>query len=288
MQTLNLANADKSDIKWSISRFPDGEVQITLEEFSRKDSIDVQCRITNAEELFILCQVNDILTRHAVTWNLEIYYLMSMRMDRVMDFNRPFSLSIVANILKTFSYSHLFIYEPHSNQTCKLLDSNDLEGITYFMRYLEMGEREFYQRLTLILPDAGAAKRYSAELQYFKPDTVICKKNRDTATGKLLGFEVTNPEVVSHSVKPFMVIDDLCDGGGTFCGIAAEIRKIKPDAELNIFITHMVNPKGIENLSKNFDHVYFTNTYKDWRGFKAEYGKAVPILPENVTQIDII
>ena len=50
----------------------------------------------------------------------------------------------------------------------------------------------------------------------------------------------------------------------------------------------MVNPKGIENLSKNFNHVYFTNSYKDWNGFKAEYGKAVPILPENVTQIDII
>lgn len=288
MQILNLANADKSDIKWSISHFPDGEVQITLGEFSRKDSIDVHCRITNAEELFILCQVNDILTRHAVIWNLEIYYLMSMRMDRVMDFNRPFSLSIVANILKTFSYSHLFICEPHSNQTCNLLDSNDLEGITYFMRYLEMGDREFYQRLTLVLPDAGAAKRYSADLQYFKPDGVICKKNRDVATGKLLGFEVTNPEVVSHSAKPFMVIDDLCDGGGTFCGIAAEIRKIKPDAELNIFITHMVNPKGIENLSKNFNHVYFTNSYKDWNGYKAEYGRAVPILPENVTQIDII
>ncbi len=27
---------------------------------------------------------------------------------------------------------------------------------------------------------------------------------------------------------------------------------------------------------------------KLWRGFKAEYGKAVPILPENVTQIDVI
>lgn len=37
MQTLNLVNADKSDIKWSISCFPDGEMQITLGEFFRKD-----------------------------------------------------------------------------------------------------------------------------------------------------------------------------------------------------------------------------------------------------------
>lgn len=288
MQTLNLTNLEKSDIKYSISRFPDGEVQITLGEFSHKDSIEVHCRITSAEELFILCQVNDILTRHAVTWNLEIYYLMSMRMDRVMDFNRPYSLSIVANILKSFSYTNLFICEPHSDQTFRLLDSNDMEGIIYFIRHFGVNEREFYQKWTFVLPDAGAYKRYSADLQYYKPDTVICKKKRDVATGNLLGFEVTNPEIVSNSSKPFLIIDDLCDGGGTFCGIAVEIRKIKPDAELNIYVTHMVNPKGIENLSKNFNYVYFTNSYKDWRGFKAEYGKAIPILPENVTQINII
>lgn len=288
MQTLNLTNADKSDIKWSISRFPDGEVQITLGEFSRKDSIDVHCRITNAEELFILCQVNDILTRHAVTWNLEIYYLMSMRMDRVMDFNRPYTLSVVANILKSFSYTNLFVCEPHSNQTVRLLDCSDVEGINYFPQHMRINDKEFYQRYTFVIPDDGAYRRYQPDLNYYKPTAVICKKKRDEATGKLSGFEIMNPEVVTNATKPFLITDDLCDGGGTFCGIAAEIRKIKPDAELNIFITHMVNPKGIENLSKNFDHVYFTNTYKDWRGFKAEYGKAVPILPENVTQIDII
>lgn len=54
MQILNLTNLDKSDIKYSISRFSDGEVQITLGEFSHKGEINVRCRITNAEELFVL------------------------------------------------------------------------------------------------------------------------------------------------------------------------------------------------------------------------------------------
>ena len=39
----------------------------------------------------------------------------------------------------------------------------------------------------------------------------------------------------------------------------------------------MVNPKGIENLSKNFNHVWFTNSYKDWKN-----------LPENVTMIKVV
>lgn len=39
----------------------------------------------------------------------------------------------------------------------------------------------------------------------------------------------------------------------------------------------MVNPKGIENLSKNFNHVWMTNSYKDWES-----------LPENVTMLKVI
>ena len=54
MQQLNLVHLKDSDIKYSISRFPDGEVQISLEEVSHKEQVLVKCRVTNAEDLFIL------------------------------------------------------------------------------------------------------------------------------------------------------------------------------------------------------------------------------------------
>lgn len=47
----------------------------------------------------------------------------------------------------------------------------------------------------------------------------------------------------------------------------------------------MVNPKGIENLSKNFNHVWFTNSYKDW---KKDWESQPTPFPDNVTQIDIV
>ena len=111
MQTLNLINVDESDLKWNVSFFPDGEHQISLEEFSRKDDVLVKCRITNANDLFILMQVADILNRHGVTWDLYIYYLMGMQMDRVMDFNRPFTLSVICNIIKGFGCNSVDILE---------------------------------------------------------------------------------------------------------------------------------------------------------------------------------
>lgn len=118
MKLLNLINLDKSEIKYNLTRFPDGEPQISFsDEFDRKDSVKVIYRITSAEELFILTQVGDILDRQEIEWDLFITYLMSMRMDRVMDFNRPFSLKIVCSILNTMNYRYVTVLEPHSDRT---------------------------------------------------------------------------------------------------------------------------------------------------------------------------
>lgn len=292
MQTLNLTNAEKSDIKYTISRFPDGEVQITLGELNRKDSVLVQCRITSAEELFIVMQVSDILNRHSVFWNLDIFYLMGSRMDRVMDFNRPFTLKIMTDTLKNLGAFHVNIFEPHSERS-------SLEGMYQAVtiskevedKLEEFEDLSIAKKYCLVVPDKGAYDRLDYRIRHFKDeynDVVIANKVRNLTTGEIEKIEITNPEVVLSTDKEFFILDDLCDGGGTFCGVASEIRKLKPDAKISIYVHHMVNPKGIENLSKNFNHVFFTNSYKDWNGLKAEYGKAVPALPENVTQIDII
>lgn len=273
MQKLNLTNLEKSDIKYTISRFPDGEIQITLEEFSRKDNIEVHCRITNAEELFILMQVADILNRHGAEWDLYIYYLMGMRMDRVMNFYRPFTLKVITEVIKKLGYKWCSILEPHSNRTIKLLDCDTIMYINN-EEYLKFDPDDWrvYNNYLVVYPDKGAYERYSGTAY----SVVSAEKVRNSETGQIESIKITNPELFEDNNKPLIVIDDLCDAGGTFVGLAKEIRKYT-DKELNIFITHMVNRKGIENLSKAYNHVYFTNSYKDWEN-----------LPENCTQIDII
>lgn len=279
MQTLNLANQEKSDIKYSISRFPDGEVQITLGEFSRKDSVSVKCRITNAEELFILMQVADILNRHEVVWHLDIYYLMGARMDRVMDFNRPHTLRVVCNMVKDFGCGSIYVLEPHSDMTHYLLKSNSIPLTDDTYESLHPNEWRVYEDYFVVYPDKGAYERYGGKYRSEETAIGVAEKVRNPETGAIESIRILNPEIIKDDTRPIMVVDDLCDAGGTFVGIANEIRKYT-DKELNIFVTHMVNSKGIENLSKNYDHVYFTNSYKDW--------KATIPLPKNVTQIDVV
>lgn len=285
MQILNLANVEKSDIKYTISRFPDGEVQITLGEFSHKDEVDVRCRITSTDDLFILMQVADILVRHGMYFSISIYYLMGMRMDRVMDFNRPFTLKMIVNILDNLGASDIAIFCPHSDTSLDLFRKTPAYGLRSDMWEDFMSELTTATDYQTMLPDAGAVKRYC---YYDEPaDCVLVgEKVRDLATGKIISIGISNPEALDG--RRILLVDDLCDGGGTFCGLAEAIRKVNKDVKIDIVVNHMVNPKGIENLSKTFDHVYFSNSYKDWNGWRAEYGKAVSTLPENVTQLDVI
>lgn len=285
MQILNLTNLEKSDIKYTISRFPDGEVQITLGEFSHKDEVNVRCRITSAEDLFILMQVADILVRHGMYFSISIYYLMGMRMDRVMDFNRPFTLKMIVNILDNLGATEIAIFCSHSDISLGLFRKTSVYGIQSDEWEEFMSELCTVNNYQVMLPDAGAVKRYCYD---DKPaDCVLVgEKVRDLDTGKIVSIGISNPEALDG--RRILLIDDLCDGGGTFCGLAKAIREINKDVKIDVIVNHMVNPKGIENLSNTFDHVYFSNSYRDWNGLKAEYGKAVLILPENVTQIDVI
>ena len=269
MQQLNLVHLEDSDIKYSISRFPDGEVQISLEEFSHKEQIQVKCRITNAEDLFILMQVLDILDRHEVSYVLSIYYLMGMRMDRVMDFNRPFTLKIVLNSLKNCNADNIEILEPHSD-----IYYDYRFGGKFTELYIEGSpSNTVWHGYQMVLPDAGAKERY--DFQYVGT-ALTCSKVRDLTTGKILEIKIDNPEAISD--KSLLILDDLCDGGDTFCGIAKAFNSLGISKErLNIAVTHMVNPKGIKNLSENFNHVWFTNSYEDWEN-----------LPENVTMLKVI
>ena len=94
----------------------------------------------------------------------------------------------------------------------------------------------------------------------------VLQKKRDLSTGKIIELvpETNTDFDTLRSCNDFLLIDDLCDGGGTFVGIANKVKKINKDAKLSIFVTHLVNNTGLDNLSINFDEVFISNSYKDW------------------------
>jgi ribose-phosphate pyrophosphokinase len=76
-------------------------------------------------------------------------------------------------------------------------------------------------------------------------------------TGKLSGFKVFAESLAG---KTCFIVDDICDGGGTFIGVAEELRKLNA-VKIILVISHGIFSKGLS--LQNVDEIYCTNSYKE-------------------------
>jgi ribose-phosphate pyrophosphokinase len=63
------------------------------------------------------------------------------------------------------------------------------------------------------------------------------------------------PDTINSAV---LIVDDICDGGGTFIGIAKALPK---DVKKYLYVTHGIFSKGLRELTGHFEHIYTTNSY---------------------------
>lgn len=240
-------------VGYKVIRFPDGEVHLQLDELNRKEPTKVIMRIRNAEDLFLLMQLSDILHRQEVAVEeLHIPYLMSMRCDRVFSFDRSYSLKIVASVVKSVGAKRTYIYEPHSQKSIDFTDCVDDNPTEDFII-------EYVKSSTICFPDKGAKDRYEA--LWIQLDALCCEKVRNVDTGVLEGFKVMNPEIFKGG--EITLVDDLCDGGGTFVGLAPKLRELNP-TKLRLIVTHAIQLNGIKRVAEVYDEVIISNTYADW------------------------
>ena len=263
---LNLIYPNKSDIDYTIHHFPDGHNHIELfGKFNTTRRIDVVCRICNAEDLFLLHQIKNILDVNDMRIStLYISYLFTARCDRRFNIGQGLDLKIVANQLQQLNACEYRIVDVHSGKLNQYLEYTDLYKILSFP----------YKDYRICFPDEGAYNRlvtwdYHSQLfslteHVGKIKPVICKKTRITVDGQpdIIKTEIDSKPKKAHK-RPILVVDDLCDGGGTFIAVAEKLRELNPP-KISIFVTHAIQLAGIERISKVFDEVFISNSYKDW------------------------
>ena len=266
MKTLNLANLNKSDIKFRVIYFQDEAILNIESELDHKiDFIKIYTRINNANDLFLLTQACDILNRHGLVYDLYITYLMSMRMDRVVDFNKPFSLKIVANIIKSCGARDIYVLEPHSERVHIELGSKPIYNPIDMIRKVAFGEDSRYSTKVIVFPNARAKERYNTG---FIDNTVVCfNDDYNLKNDKInISVELENKNDIYdiNKCSEITVYDYLCDDGEIFVLISDYIRKINNHCKLNIVLTHVVNQNGIKNLCDKYDNITITNSYANW------------------------
>jgi ribose-phosphate pyrophosphokinase len=120
--------------------------------------------------------------------------------------------------------------------------------------------QEIGNEALLISPDGGALKKIYKVSEFLGGIEVVeCSKSRDVKTGKLSGFKVYADDLEG---KDCLIVDDICDGGGTFIGLADELKK-KNAGKLYLAVSHGIFNKGFESLTV-FDKIFTTNSFKDF------------------------
>lgn len=269
---LNLVDLGKSDIKYTISKFPDGQQSITITEhiFSKEiEKVQILSRMNTFRDVEIIICSNQVLKEIGVK-DVELYvpYFIGGRSDRKFGYGETNYLkTVICPIINLQNFSKVSVMDPHSDVLEACLNNfkkiNNFELVKNALLDLARVMRKFDRdEVVLVSPDAGAYKKvYDVAKEFNLEKIITATKVRDLKNGNILRTEV--PTLDQHNNLMYLIIDDICDGGRTFLELAKVIKEGRPTAKVYLIITHGIFSSGFKDLNKFFEKIFTTNSISD-------------------------
>lgn len=239
--------------------FAGGEPHVKISNnFDVTKPVTLTHRINSFNDLGLICITVDALKRMGVKEiNLFIPYFPAARQDRVMVPGEPLSVKVYADIINGMALASVTIFDPHSEVTPALLNNCFTVSNHEFIKQVVA---KIGNDVKLISPDGGALKKIYKVSEFLGGAEVVeCSKSRDVKTGKLSGFKVYSEDLAGADC---LIVDDICDGGGTFIGLA-EALKAKNAGKLYLAISHGIFSKGFEVFDQYFEQIFTTDSIKE-------------------------
>ncbi len=259
-------------------RYPAGEwqVRVLADELAyiNADEVRVTARIGCAEDIVKLgLLASAIRGASACARTLILPYLPYGRADRRFCDGDCFGLQVFAGLIGSMGFHRVVTLDAHSQVASSHFDqlvnvSPDQFIISAISKF---ADRQGVNRVCVLYPDDGAAVRYriptsiGCNSHQVAVYSLHCRKKRDVATGALSGFEV--PCRSEFTTGAAIIVDDICDGGGTFLGIAKELERY--NLKLGLYVTHGIFSKGFATLGAAFDRIYSTNSLGDAHSYES-------------------
>lgn len=287
MTVLDLTNLDDSQIKYKISEFPDGQQNIVLEDtypfwggfnYANRNlsesagmHVVIKSRLNNWRHLELISCAVACLKGFDIT-NIHLYtpYIVGARSDRKFeDGGNNYLKDVICPAINALNFKSVTCIDPHSD--CLEMGikgfrkQSNLDIVDFAIKsiyntfYVKSEDAKVYNNFILISPDAGASKKIYkiAEKIGYEGDIITCSKDRDTE-GKLTKTVIPVSTIVH---KDYIIIDDICDGGGTFINIAKTLKpRLHSSNRIFLIVTHGIFSKGFQELEKYFDGIYCTNS----------------------------
>lgn len=268
MKILNLVDPSKSEVKYKISNFPDGQQDIVIEYIpvdhwsSYYPIVKIKSHFNSFRDLEVIVAATKALRRLGVeTIYLYIPYLLGARSDRqFVEGGNSYLVDVIAPIINAQNFKSVEVIDVHSDVAAACINNLKVIKNTELVKFAL--DNIDTKDIVLVSPDAGAYKKiFDVAKEFGIENVVTATKVRDLATGNILHTEVPlNPW---HANKTFIIVDDICDGGRTFIEIAKAIRTTFPNATIYLIVTHGIFSAGFEKLSDSINGIFCTNSIKD-------------------------
>jgi ribose-phosphate pyrophosphokinase len=233
--------------KVNIQKFSDGEICPIFLESVRGDYVFlVQSTHTPTDNLMELLLMIDAARRASAYKIIAVipYYGYS-RQDRKDKPRVAIGSKLVANMLVAAGTDRVITMDLHAAQIQGYFDIpvDHLDSSAVFIPYIQNLKLE---NLTFAAPDVGAANRIREIASYFEAEMVICDKHRKRAN------EIASMMVIGDvDNKDIVLIDDICDTGGTLVKSAALLKE-KGARSVRALITHPVlSGNAYENIENS-------------------------------------
>jgi phosphoribosylpyrophosphate synthetase len=245
-------------------QFPGGEQHIKVDENTDFDDYAyfiADVRGADANEYVLAAMWAQVVRSEGGKVVLVVPYLPAARADRGVPNLTPY-----VSLIFEATPDQLIYLDPHSSAWVD--QYNDWDGLNImtefpFERIIQREVQAAQEGLTtyagVIAPDKGAHGRAARAAKVMGVPVYHAEKTRDFETGKLTGFHMV--DALPEEGK-FLLVDDICDGGGTFAGLAQAIG-IGRD-RLDLWVTHGIfsNEHTLHQMTEEyFGVIHTTNSY---------------------------
>lgn len=222
-------------------------------------------RGASGEDYFKLAMWNDAVERASMERcrrTLMLPYLPAGRADRVTSMkSEALGCKIYADFINSLNFDLVLTVDPHSDVAPALYRNLKIIKISDLFNQIQKRDHIFNQFVGYIAPDLGADKRLQC-FDDWRP-AAFCKpiyraiKKRDFKTHELSDFEMLD------QLPPWgklLMVDDICDGGRTFMGIAEQIGL--PRERLGLWTTHGIYSYNcVPKLAEKFSWIGCTDSH---------------------------
>lgn len=240
--------------------FPGGEVHTSLSTTNfyihdKGDEFWLNVKLKSSEDIMEMFLITDALRRKypRKPISLNMGYIPYARQDRVCNEGESLAIKVFADLINLQGYNQVIVLDPHSDVAPALINKCFI-----IHRHEQLFLFDFDKYDCLVCPDAGARKKCMEDAKKLNLPIVYADKVRDLETGKLSGFEVHAESVPARC----LITDDICDGGGTFIGLAQELRK-KGATTVDLLVSHGIFSKGLDIFKGSINTIYAIN---HWEG----------------------